>query len=151
MNQKLTANFWLDEFTISQTATRMGIDNTPPPEIIARLKTVTAPGLEKVRAGPMRGNAISISSGYRCPRLNAAVGGSSSSAHLWGWATDFNCRRFGSPLAVCKAIAASDIEYDQLIHEFGRWVHISFDPRMRGQELTIDSLGSRSGFLPVRG
>jgi putative chitinase len=54
-----------------------------------------------------------------------------------GWAVDFTCKAYGDPLAVCKAIESSGIKFDQMIHEFGRWTHISFAPEMRGQKLTI--------------
>jgi hypothetical protein len=47
-------------------------------------------------------------------------------------------------------LAKSGLTYDQLIHEHGTWVHISFDPRSRGQKLTIDALGTRAGLLPAR-
>ena len=67
--------------------------------------------------------------------VNRAVGGARTSAHLRGHAVDFNCYGFGSPKAVCRAIAASDLAFDQLIEE-GTWCHLSFDPRMRRQILT---------------
>jgi len=53
-----------------------------------------------------------------------------------GWAVDFTSP-YGNPLAVCKAIEAAGIKFDQMIHEYGRWTHISFAPEMRGQKLTI--------------
>ncbi len=78
---------------------------------------------------------ITVSSGYRCPALNRAVGGARSSAHLSGHAVDFNCFGFGRPRAVCEAIAGSSVPFDQIIEE-GGWTHISFDPRLRRQVLT---------------
>lgn len=129
---KLSPNFHLTEFTTSQTASRRGIDNTPSPAIIVRLKR-TAAGLEKVRA--RLGKPILVSSGYRCPALNKAVGGSPTSDHMEGDAADFTSPGFGSPLNICRAIAASDIDFDQLIDE-DTWVHISFGPRNRRQVLT---------------
>lgn len=78
---------------------------------------------------------ITVSSGYRSPALNRAVGGARRSAHLTGHAVDFNCYGFGAPRAVCRAVAGSDLAFDQLIEE-GTWVHISFDPRLRRQVLT---------------
>jgi zinc D-Ala-D-Ala carboxypeptidase len=140
---QLSPHFSLAELTFSQIGARKGIDNTPPPEVEARLR-MTAISMEAVRQ-VLGGKAISVSSGYRSPELNEAVGGSRTSAHTTGWAVDFNCHGFGSPLYVCRAIAASDLEFDQLIHEFGRWVHISFGPRLRRQLLTIGPNGSRNG------
>lgn len=130
---KLSANFHLDEFVTSQTAARRGIDNRPSPEVIKRLRN-TAKGLEMVRA--VLGEPVLISSGYRSPALNKAVGGSATSDHMTGDAADFISPGFGSPIAVCRAIVAAGIKFDQLIEE-GTWVHISFGPRMRGQILTM--------------
>lgn len=130
---KLSANFHLDEFVTSQTAARRGIDNTPPAPVLIRLKNA-AKGLEKVRA--VLGRPILISSGYRSPALNKAVGGSATSDHMNGDAADFISPGFGTPIAICRAIVAAGIKFDQLIEE-GTWVHISFGPRMRGQILTM--------------
>jgi zinc D-Ala-D-Ala carboxypeptidase len=121
---QLTANFTLAEFTASNTAIRHDIDNTPPPRIMQNIRLILAPAMEEVRGlldAPCR-----ISSGYRSPRLNKLVRGSPSSQHMDGLAADFTCARFGKPLEVARAIAASGIEFDQLINEFGAWVHISF-------------------------
>ncbi len=129
---KLSDHFTLAEFTTSQTAARRGIDNIPPTTVLKRLKA-TAAALEAVRS--LLGKPLLISSGYRCPALNKAVGGTVGSAHVLGFAADFICPGFGDPLEVCRAISASDLTFDQLIEE-GTWVHISFDPRMRRQVLT---------------
>lgn len=129
---QLTDHFSLEELTFSSTAQRMGIDNTPTPDIVERLR-FTAAGLEKIRA--LLGQPMRIDSGYRCPRLNGAVGGVGHSAHMDGDAADFVCPAFGTPLEVARAIAASPIQFDQLIQE-GTWVHVSFAPAMRRQVLT---------------
>ncbi len=129
---QLTKNFTLAEFTESDTAERVGIDNTPSANALANLKK-TAEGMQKVR--DLLGKPISISSGYRSPALNRYIGGSSSSHHCFGYAVDFKSPSFGTPYEVTKAIIASDIKYDQIIWE-GTWVHISFSPAMRMQKLT---------------
>lgn len=138
---KLTAHFDLAEFTVSQTASRMGLSNTPDEDTIERLK-ITAEGMEEVRA--LLGKPITISSGYRSKAVNKAVGSSDTSAHIKGWAVDFICPAFGSPLAICRVLAKSKIDFDQLIEE-GSWVHISFDPRMRREVLTMRDGGYRRG------
>jgi hypothetical protein len=129
---QLTPHFNLDELTVSQTAARRGIDNDPPDAVVERLRKTCA-GLEQVRA--LLGHPIFISSGYRSPELNAAIGGSDRSAHTQGWAADFICPAYGTPPDIVREIAGSGIKFDQLIEEFGRWVHISFDPRGRQQVL----------------
>lgn len=128
----LSEHFTLEELTFSQTAVRKGIDNTPSLEVVAHL-TRLADSLEKVRQ--LLGGPVRITSGYRSTVLNAAVGGSKKSAHMAGYAADFVCPSFGYPLKIVKAIAASDIQFDQCIQE-GTWVHISFDPDARRQVLT---------------
>lgn len=129
---QLTPHFALEEFIRSDTAAEQHIDNTPTAEVIAHL-TTTARGLELVRA--FLGQPMRISSGYRCPALNAAVKGAADSAHLFGYAADFECPAYGSPLRIVLALGRSGIKFDQCIQE-GTWVHVSFDPDMRQQVLT---------------
>lgn len=131
---QLSEHFTLEEATHSDTAIRQGIDNQPSTLQLENMK-VAAVGMEKVRA--LLGKGITVNSWLRLPAVNVAVGGSKVSSHMDGWAIDFTCPGFGNPLAVAKAIEASGIKYDQMIHEFGRWVHISFAPEMRQQKLTI--------------
>jgi zinc D-Ala-D-Ala carboxypeptidase len=138
MTTRLTAHFALEELACTQ---HREIDNTPPPEVVGNLRT-TAARLEEVRR-LLGDRVITVSSGYRCPALNRAVGGSRTSAHLTGRAVDFNCFGFGGATEVCRAIATSGIGFDQLIEE-GTWVHISFDERMRRQVLTRGSDGRYS-------
>lgn len=128
----LSPHFTLEELTHSELAVRRGIDNTPPSDVLPRL-ALLAQLLEQVRAA--LGCPMMISSGYRSPAVNRAVGGSAMSAHCTGLAADFIAPAFGAPQEVAHAILASAIEFDQLIHE-GTWVHISFDARKRGQVLT---------------
>ena len=129
----LSEHFSLAEMVVSQTAARKGLDNTPGPGTVENLKALAAT-LEKVRA--ILGHPIHISSGYRSIAVNRAIGGVGTSAHCLGHACDFIAPGFGSPLEVCRAIAASDLKFDQLIEE-GTWVHLSVDPRMRRQVLTM--------------
>lgn len=131
---KLTAHFSLEELVKSFVGERLGIDNTPSEVAVGHLMAL-AEGLEKIRTLPtIHNNPLQINSGYRCPALNKAVKGSKTSAHMEGWAADFTCV-IATPKEIVRAIAESDLEYDQVIEE-GTWVHISFDPRMRKQVLT---------------
>ena len=129
----MTPHFSLDELTFSDTAVRLGIDNSPSPEVLKNLLTL-AHGLEDVRT--LLGNMpLRISSGYRCKALNAAVRGSATSAHMEGFAADFTCREYGTPLKIVQALSRMALSCDQLIQE-GNWVHVRFDPRRRGEVLT---------------
>jgi hypothetical protein len=132
---QLSNHFSLDEATYSETAVRLGINNQPSTLQLANMQ-VAAEGMENIRE-ILGGKSIRINSWLRLPEVNVAVGGSKVSSHMDGWAIDFVCTGFGTPLEVCKAIEASGLKYDQMIHEFARWTHISFAPEMRGQKLTI--------------
>jgi zinc D-Ala-D-Ala carboxypeptidase len=139
----LTANFTLEEMTYSQTASRCGIDNTPPPDIVEEL-TITCEMLEQVRTA-LGDCPIIITSGYRCPELNAVCGGSSSSQHMLGQAVDFYAPSFGTPKQVCEAVMAAGIIYDQLIWEYGDWVHMSQSGAPRMMAMTINDNGTTMG------
>ena len=126
MARMLSPNFSLDEFIFSQTAARAGIDNTPDAATLRNLKHL-AEQLEIVRER-LGGVSILVSSAYRSPALNRAVKGAKNSAHLTGLAVDFTAPRFGTVLQTSKAVAASGIAYDQVIYEYGRWVHLGVTP-----------------------
>jgi zinc D-Ala-D-Ala carboxypeptidase len=118
---KISEHFTLEELCFSEAAARLGLDNTPSAMVITNLGLV-AMVMERIRA--LLGNSpLIIHSGYRSPRVNAAVGGMATSAHCEGLACDFVCPTFGPPGDVARAISRSDIEYDQLILEYG-WVHV---------------------------
>ena len=139
---QLTDHFTLAQLTFSETAERDGIDNSAPPDVVDNLRRL-AQGLEAVQA--LLGAPLDISSGYRSPELNRVVGGSPTSQHSQGLAADFACAAFGTPLEIAAAIQASDIEFDQCILEYGRWVHLSFSATPRGRMLSI--YNSRDGYL----
>lgn len=130
----LTEHFTLNELTVSQEAVRAGLDNTPPPDLVDALRFLAAT-LEDVRL--LLSTPVIVTSGYRSAEVNRLVGGSPNSAHCDGFAADFIAPRYGSPAAIARAIEASSIHFDQLILEFGRWVHIGVHPvQPRRQALT---------------
>lgn len=139
---QLSTHFSLAEFTHSQTAARMGIGNTPPPSVMPALQR-TAEGMEGVRMR-LGNRAVIISSGYRSPALNAAIGSRPTSQHVTGQAADFTCPAYGTVDAIMRRIVGSDIAYDQCILEFGAWVHISFSDAPRRQALVIDATGTKA-------
>ena len=121
--------FSIEELCASDTARRRGIDNTPDAAKRQKLQTLIEQLLDPIRA--VWGNPITVNSGYRCPKLNAAVGGVSTSQHLRGEAADISV---GSP-AENKRLFAKIVElqkdgriaFDQLIDESSyKWIHISY-------------------------
>lgn len=143
--EMLSPHFSLAELTQSDTAARRGLDNTPPPPVLAALRR-TALGLEGVRT--LLGTAILVTSGYRSQALNKLVGGQRNSQHLAGEAADFISPAFGPPAAIVTRIVGSGLAYDQVILEFNRWVHISFSDKPRREALVIDAAGTRA--FPIR-
>lgn len=132
----LSPHFTLDEMTLSQTAARLGLDNTPTPEIIENLKRLCAV-LERIRT--TLGKPIIVSSGYRAPAVNRVVGGALNSAHTYGLAADINVPGM-TPKELASAIAATGIALDQIILEYDRWTHVAIASPLkkpRGDLLTI--------------
>jgi len=145
----LSPHFSLAEMTYSQTASRMGLSNQPDLLAYENLKRLCGV-LEKVRT-ICKDNAVTITSGYRNAEVNAAVGGSSTSAHMSGLAADFIIPGFGDPLQVCQAIEPHMVELgiDQNIWEYGDWTHmgLAIPPASpRCQCLTINNNGTTTGF-----
>lgn len=145
----LSTHFSLAEGISSDTATKLGINNTAPPHIVATM-IITASKLERVRA-LLNNLPTHINSFYRCPELNTAVGSKPSSQHLLGEAVDFVCPEFGTPLDICKKLIAYKdlVEFDQLILEH-TWVHISFaisTGKPRGEVLSLLATGHYSSGL----
>ena len=128
-HMNLSENFSLEEFTRSSTALALKLDNTPTAEHLANLKNLAA-HMEKVRA--LFNLPIEITSGYRSPAVNNAVGGVPDSAHALGHAADFHVHGV-TDLEAAKKIRDSNLDFDQLIFEKNRCVHFSVDPRMRRQ------------------
>ncbi len=144
----LTTHFTLAELTVSEAAARHGVDNTPDDRALRNLER-SAEFLEQVRA--LLGVPIIVLSGYRSQVVNHLVGGSDTSAHMRGLASDIIAPKFGSPLEVCREIVRAGLHFDQLIHEFGRWTHIGLsETSPRRQLLTICSKakGWQSGIWP---
>lgn len=132
---KLSEHFTLEELTSSDTADRLGIDNSPTLLEIEHAKQYLVPGLEQLRE--LFKKPIVINSGFRSKALNKAVPGSSdTSQHTKFEAADIRCPEFGNILSLAKAIIASDIKFDQLIYEYGSWIHISFSAKPRRSVLT---------------
>tara|TARA_R110002096_G_scaffold135925_1_gene288119 strand:- start:135 stop:575 length:441 start_codon:yes stop_codon:yes gene_type:complete len=117
-------HFSIDELTFSETATRHGIDNTATGNALDNIYK-TAKEMENVRE-LLDNKPIFISSGYRCLALNELLKSKSTSAHIQGLAVDFTCRQYGAPKKIMDVIVKSEIQYNQVILEYDRWIHIAF-------------------------
>jgi len=122
---RLSNNFVLSEITHSNTAKRLGIANGPSKEHLQSLQRIVSNLLQPLRdaLGPIR-----ISSGYRNPTLNRAIGGSNKSQHCKGEALDIQFWKEGKMCnkEVYDWVLKSGIEFDQMINEFDfAWIHIS--------------------------
>ena len=127
---QLSDNFYLHEFTKSQTALRNGINNTPNETAIVNLENLCKNILQPVRDYFLL--PVYISSGYRSPDLNARIGGSRTSQHCLGQAADIEI--FGISNQELSDWIDDNCEYDQLILEFhdgvdpnSGWVHVSYN------------------------
>ena len=151
---QITKHFSLKELTRSETARRLGLQNTPSSAEMANIQ-YTAEQLEKIRAYVGRG--IVVTSCFRSERVNKVVGGSPTSAHRFGLAAD--CDAIGlTSLAFAKEIIKmcdeGKITFDQLILEFpergdGAWVHVGFrrNSPMRNQIMTATKKGGKTVYL----
>ena len=147
---QLSKNFWLSEFTKSDTAIRQGIDNSPEPEHLVALKHLCCAVLQPVRdaLGP-----IKVTSGYRSLALNRAIGGSKTSHHMKGMAADIESPSL-SNYDLAKWIE-KNCKFTQVILEFytqgvpsSGWVHVSYDPNdLKCQSLTFDGKVYKNGLL----
>lgn len=148
----MTPHFTLAEFCASDLAARRGIDNTLPATLRPDAEQ-TLEMMERIRGFlsnlARRDVPIVLSSGYRCPALNLAVGSSSTSDHPRASAADWTAPAFGTPAEICRALAphVSTLGIGQLIHEFGRWVHTSWrlPMRLENQIITITVAGTTLG------
>ena len=148
---QLTQHFDLEELTKSQTGDRLGIDNVPGAAELDCLKELCEQVLEPVRAhyGP-----VFINSGYRCPDLNKAVGGASTSQHCLGQAADIEVP--GVPNGDLAAWIVANLNFDQVILECYRkgqpnsgWVHVSYKVYdNRKATLTATVVGGKMIYTP---
>lgn len=153
---KISQNFYMSELIQSSVALRLGIDNTPTPEYQKNLIEATKKLWQPTRN--LLGKSMLISSGYRSPKLNDAVGGSDSSAHSFGFAIDFTAPSFGDTRKIAeflvKELKRNNIKFDQLILEFpdspSSWIHLGYKSQkgeQRGQVLTAKKIDGRTRYL----
>ena len=142
MATRISKNFTLEEFTASDTAKAKGISNIPSTQQVANICALVHHVLQPLRDA--MGQEIKIGSGYRCPRLNAAVGGVSSSQHLNGEAADLCID--GDKLKGKRWFdwIKAHVVFDQLIMEHNAkgsyWVHVSYRADGKNRKQVIENL-----------
>jgi len=147
---KLSENFTMAEFIKSDTANRLGIDNTPEGEHLENAKALFENVVQKVRDhfGP-----TVINSGYRCPELNEAVRGSKTSQHCHGEAADIEVP--GVANGELAQWIVDNLEFDQVILEFytpgepsSGWVHVTYkkDGSNRNKALTAAKIDGKTQY-----
>lgn len=118
--------FSFAEFERSETASLRGIDNRLPDEYKDNVAALVDNVLDPLREA--WGRPLVVTSGYRCPELNKAVGGSASSHHMRGMAADISTGDKASNRKLFQLVLSLELPFTQLIDEKGfSWVHISFD------------------------
>lgn len=130
--------FSYEELTKSIIAKNKGIDNTPSTEIKKNLKALVDNILDPLREA--YGKPITVTSGYRCPKLNTAVKGAKNSQHVKGQAADINGVKDlrSENKKLFDLVIKLNLPYDQLIDEYNyNWVHVSFSDKPRKQILHI--------------
>ena len=147
---KLSENFTMAEFIKSDTANRLGIDNTPEGEHLENAKALFENVVQKVRDhfGP-----TVINSGYRCPELNEAVRGSKTSQHCHGEAADIEVP--GVANGDLAQWIVDNLDFDQVILEFytpgqpsSGWVHVTYkkDGSNRNKALTAAKVDGKTQY-----
>ena len=146
---QLTKHFTLAELTASGKARSLGLDNTPAPELVPRLLR-TAEMLERIRA--TLGVPVIVTSGYRAPAVNKAVGGVTSSDHMQGHAADIVAPGYGTATQIARTLAplVSVLGIGQIILEGVKgkqWVHVStrVPDKPANRVITITDKGTQLG------
>jgi zinc D-Ala-D-Ala carboxypeptidase len=147
---KLSSNLTLAECCRSQTAKRLGIANVPADQnVVENLKAVAQNIFQPCRE--YVGGPLYVSSGYRSPELNTAIGGSKRSQHISGMALDLDADVFGGCTnAEIFRYIKENLNFDQLIWEFGSdenpdWVHVSFHRWGDNRKRAMRAVRSKSG------
>lgn len=145
---KFHPEFCQETLCHSDTALRCGLENCCPPDLTDNLARLSALLASIQSALGLGAGALKVNSGFRSPALNEKVGGVPNSQHCLGLAADVVANEWGPPGQLAKAIDASGVEFDQLILEFGRWVHVSAAPTGCAPRREVLSIYSQSeGYL----
>ena len=140
--------FTITELTKSATAKRNGIDNKPSATVERKLVALIEKVLDPLREA--YGAPIIVTSGYRCEKLNKAVGGAASSQHVKGEAVDIRTvsDKPEDNKKLYDLILKLKLPFDQLINEYGYdWVHVSYGSKHRRQKLRAVKRNGRTVYI----
>ena len=146
---RISKNFTLSEITKSNTAKRLGIDNAPNQEHLNNMQILIRDLIQPLRdaLGPIR-----ITSGYRNPTLNRAIGGSTKSQHCKGQAVDVQFWKKGEMCnkEIYDWVLKEGIEFDQMINEFDyAWIHLSLKAKDNRKEV-LEAYKNKDGDTAYR-
>ena len=138
----ITSHFCLEEFTASATAKAKGIANLPTQQAVVNITALCISVLEPLRK--WWGKEVKIGSGFRCKKLNTAVGGVYNSQHLTGQAADLCIDGDKTKGVKWFEYIRRNLPFDQLIWEHNSkgtyWVHVSFNAQGKNRRQVIDNL-----------
>lgn len=141
--------FTLEEMVASATAKRKGISNKPTEGVVINLQRLVKNVLDPLREE--WGAPIIVTSGYRCVRLNAVVGGARTSQHVYGQAADIRTvsDRPEDNKRLRDLLIKLNLPFDQLIDEYGcDWIHVSHKASgNRGQLLSAKRVGGKTVYI----
>lgn len=120
----MNLNFKISELIHSDIAIQNNINNMPDIDSLNSMLELIFYCLQPIR--DLIKKPMIITSGFRCQKVNFFAGGKINSQHLTGQAVDFKINGM-QPKEIVEVIKKSNIEYDQLINEYDKWVHISFN------------------------
>jgi zinc D-Ala-D-Ala carboxypeptidase len=140
----LSKHFSTLEFTHSDTAVEHGINNELPPALNADAIWFAEDVLEAIRS--LIGKPIRITSGYRCVDLNQRIGGAHNSYHMKATAADITVKGM-TAYELAQTISISQIPFDKVIQEHGRWVHVQGRPPGRKECFTATKKNHRTVYI----
>ena len=150
VRSKLSPHFTRNEFLRSQTAERKGIKNIPDRDQVYNMRALCSNLLEEIRSGirkEIKSDAlVIITSGFRCKKLNKAIGGSKTSQHMKGQAADLHISGVSLFDAFKYIVSESGLQFDKCVWEFGSWIHISYSMygNNRNEILSVNKVNSKN-------
>ena len=130
----MNLNFSISELIHSDNAIKAGLDNTPTIKEIDNLLNLIFYCLQPIRDKLKK--PMIVTSGYRSPKVNLLAGGVPNSQHLKGQAADFKVQGM-KVKQIIDFILGLGIEFDQLINEYDKWVHISYKKGKNKKEVFV--------------